>query len=909
MRLENNNLNFYSTPVLSDTNDKLNGIKHLDPVFVLDIENIETFQNPSNFSKVYVPEISAWCISASNSGSAKYCNFYYDVSHLEGSALSLYSTFKTTSGNTPLTINNIYYTTSSTYHGSINKNSTDFVPYYNNGATEIVSGTQYAYIQVGITSGTALIKDISLKYYQPKNTFRPDPTLGPIVNHLGYQFRGGNVANTLGLSGFDVDKSQYVNLKNVYGLNTIRWEFFKHNLDTPQWDFYDWDIAKEWVSTKLIQLKKALNYCAQNKIKVIVDMHNRFGLDSENGAGMFLFDPVIRERNFEMWRMVVSEIKGHPAVLAYGIINEPSNNVNATGTSAQFNEGRDTMSVAEYQELAAREILKIDPNAKFSVTCTRLSKPEGFTTLKPLKYPAIYELHNYFTGDYTVTAYPTSSVAYPGYFDATYKTVVNKDSLRKYLQPVRDFQLTHNVPIYVGEFGVVRWAQNPNLWIQDCIDLFEEYNWNYTAFEFFSYNHSFNPEYAPDTNPSNTYAPKSSIRPTVIESVYNSALSASTNLYTVEEMTPTAVPSISAYSNATSKLRVKWPEVAYPLSAYNLNYTVNSGNLIVSATSADNILLSGAVGDSYNINISCYNEYGSATSQSISSTITTVYPFSNISATMHRGYSVRLLTSAYNGPLVRVVRSDASEKDISASSNGVLDISALSSFISAGTSGTVRTWYDQSGNGKHLTQSNGVRRSLIAANGIVYMNGSLPALEFNGAKYYADGECSIYLSGSTTFAAVKSLSGISQQDPIWCEAVSGGPQVFQLAVVAGDNLKLKSNMVADSGAVLISNNSTSGTPAFNGNTNILTVIDYYNLIEHRVNSDEGGKTVQEYVLPRASNPLTLSANSFFAIGGRYRGGSVTGMIESMISEVVIYETPLDNATVRYIETNMLDAYN
>jgi hypothetical protein len=56
----------------------------------------------------------------------------------------------------------------------------------------------------------------------------------------------------------------------------------------------------------------------------------------------------------------------------------------------------------------------------------------------------------------------------------------DKPQLRKALQPVRDFQLAHHVGIYVGEFSALRWAPGACNWLRDCIDLFEEYGWDWT---------------------------------------------------------------------------------------------------------------------------------------------------------------------------------------------------------------------------------------------------------------------------------------------------------------------------------------------------------------------------------------------------------------------------------------------
>ena len=48
------------------------------------------------------------------------------------------------------------------------------------------------------------------------------------------------------------------------------------------------------------------------------------------------------------------------------------------------------------------------------------------------------------------------------------------------LAPVREFQLAYNVHIYVGEFSAIRWAPGAADYLRDCIELFEEYDWDWT---------------------------------------------------------------------------------------------------------------------------------------------------------------------------------------------------------------------------------------------------------------------------------------------------------------------------------------------------------------------------------------------------------------------------------------------
>ena len=77
-------------------------------------------------------------------------------------------------------------------------------------------------------------------------------------------------------------------------------------------------------------------------------------------------------------------------------------------------------------------------------------------------------------------------------------------------------------------------------------------------------------------------------------------------------------------------------------------------------------------------------------------------------------YSLRLLRTDYTGSAIRVRRaSDNTEQDIGFVNNE-LDTASLTSFCS-GTNGFVKTWYDQSGNGRDATQSTAANQPQIVS--------------------------------------------------------------------------------------------------------------------------------------------------------------------------------------------------
>ena len=94
-------------------------------------------------------------------------------------------------------------------------------------------------------------------------------------------------------------------------------------------------------------------------------------------------------------------------------------------------------------------------------------------------------------------------------------------------------------------------------------------------------------------------------------------------------------------------------------------------------------------------------------------------------------YSLRDLTFLRGNPVVRVRRSsDNAEQNFTAAQ--VTD-GTLTAFCGAGD-GFVRTWYDQSGNGRNATQTTTANQPQIVSSGVLVQTNSKPALDFNGTS-------------------------------------------------------------------------------------------------------------------------------------------------------------------------------
>ena len=130
-------------------------------------------------------------------------------------------------------------------------------------------------------------------------------------------------------------------------------------------------------------------------------------------------------------------------------------------------------------------------------------------------------------------------------------------------------------------------------------------------------------------------------------------------------------------------------------------------------------------------------------------------------------YSLRLLSSSYAGPLVRIkvgtsfydVYPDLSTNKFSLNSKISASIStynaasaaastnALSTIISGSTDATVAIWYDQSGNGVHVLSSSATAK-IITAGSILTMNGQ-PTINFYNSTSYLKSSSNVnYVSQS-----------------------------------------------------------------------------------------------------------------------------------------------------------------
>jgi hypothetical protein len=150
------------------------------------------------------------------------------------------------------------------------------------------------------------------------------------------------------------------------------------------------------------------------------------------------------------------------------------------------------------QYRVAKTVRGIDPDTPIIIESNGWDSANDFAYLTPLPMKdIIYQAHMYTPGEFTHQGIGgrKKGLKYPDD-----KKKWNKERLRKAMQPVRDFELKYGAKIYFGEFSAARWAEGAEIYIQDIIDLFEEYGWDW-SYHAFRESHCWDVEIPPEGNP------------------------------------------------------------------------------------------------------------------------------------------------------------------------------------------------------------------------------------------------------------------------------------------------------------------------------------------------------------------------------------------------------------------------
>jgi hypothetical protein len=360
--------------------------------------------------------------------------------------------------------------------------------------TTIEADAQDGEIDLGLqgSSGQVWFDQVKVTVYKSAPPARPAPPLNPPPAFKGHKL--ARLRGVMSPNSFS-DEDMRV-LGKEWNANVIRWQITRNwgrpgtDRDLPEYD--------RWIASELDDLDKALAAAQRYGLKVVIDMHSPPGGRYENNDVAIFHEPLYQDHFVDLWRKIARRYQGNPAVWGYDLVNEPvQHDPSPEGVSDYLGT----------QVRAAKAIREIDAEIPIFIEASEWDSAAGFKWLQPVDVPnVIYQVHMYVPGEFTHQGVhnKVTGIAYPGKIgDKQW----DKKALREVLAPVREFQQAYNVHIYVGEFSAIRWAPGATEYLSDCIDLFEEYGWDwsyhaYREWDGWSVEHSSDPnDHQPTAKP------------------------------------------------------------------------------------------------------------------------------------------------------------------------------------------------------------------------------------------------------------------------------------------------------------------------------------------------------------------------------------------------------------------------
>ena len=231
----------------------------------------------------------------------------------------------------------------------------------------------------------------------------------------------------------------------AWGFNSIRLPMH-YNLYTPAIE-NEKDGQITWLDEGFTMTDNLLNWCAENKIYLILDLHGAPGgqghdaniSDYDTSKPSLWESTANQDKMVALWKKLAQRYKDNPWIGGYDIINEP--NWNFTGTNPN---GCDENSNAPLKALLARitkAIREVDSNHIIFIEGNCWGN--NYNGIFPLwDENMALSFHKYWNGN-------------------------NVESIQKFL----DYRTKYNVPIWMGESG-----ENSNVWFKEVLSLVEKNN-------------------------------------------------------------------------------------------------------------------------------------------------------------------------------------------------------------------------------------------------------------------------------------------------------------------------------------------------------------------------------------------------------------------------------------------------
>ena len=240
------------------------------------------------------------------------------------------------------------------------------------------------------------------------------------------------------------------------------------------------------------ELLKVLDICAEEKMPVVLTMlslpGSRWKQNNKDKDDLRIWiNSEFQKQTIQFWQDLAQQLKDHPAIVGYNILNEPHLEKirGSSSKTDQFNSQWVQETLFQFYHNVITTIRLVDKETPVILGSSLHADPQTFKILKPQPFDnIIYSFHMYEPYTYTTLKLNKGKLTYPGQIDGKFW---DKKELHKYMKQVILFQKEHHIPIdriLVGEFGGNRKSKGLIQYFQDLINIFNENKWHFSFYGF-----------------------------------------------------------------------------------------------------------------------------------------------------------------------------------------------------------------------------------------------------------------------------------------------------------------------------------------------------------------------------------------------------------------------------------------
>lgn len=290
---------------------------------------------------------------------------------------------------------------------------------------------------------------------------------------------------------------------NAFGADFVRVAYGKWRGEGRDFLAGDLDHYEGLVAADVAHLRAILDAAAAGDVKVILtplDLPGGRWAQNNNDT----FDRRIwNDRTWwdvtaRYWMDIAREFKGHPALAAYNIINEPSpergtgfeSEGDVAARDAWCASARDTAAdLSRFYSYIVTAIRAIDETIPIVLDTGSYGAPLAVRCLTPIDDPhVIYSVHMYEPYRYTTLRLNQGQFAYPGPLPFGGETREwNAAAIAAHLQPLMDWADAHGVArdrLMLGEFGCARQVRGCADYLRDVIAAAEAARMHWAFYSF-----------------------------------------------------------------------------------------------------------------------------------------------------------------------------------------------------------------------------------------------------------------------------------------------------------------------------------------------------------------------------------------------------------------------------------------